>query len=843
MNVMNVMNLKLHKVLVLCATAAAITVPQTLFAQTVLEEIVVTATKRTSSVQDIPIAVTAVTPSQLERQGVDDLAELGNVSASFNLQSSQSESQGTSIRIRGVGTTGNNIGLESAVGVFIDNVYVSRPGIALGDLTDLEGIEILRGPQGTLFGRNTTAGAVVVKTAKPNFEGVSGFINATASNFSGFSLQGGLNLPASDTLAFRVNAATRQRDGFLTSTIDDSDSHDRDRFLVRGQALWQPNENFSLRVIADVQETDEKCCAAATLSASPNLDDATRNELFPAIGFDDSVDGLRFNSSEFENSIDQKGFSAELNWEIGSTTLTYIGSYRDFLGDTRQDEFNGALQYSVNGITLPDGTPPAFDDVQTTTHELRLQGVALNGKLDWIVGLYYSDEDIEEVLTLGLGEDFSRVVSQANFGSPAVLGLVSAGGAFIASGGNPAAFSPISSVGSFASNQFTQEAESASIFTHLIYSVNDKLDLTLGLRYVDDEKRAAFNQLSASNPACLASLSLAGAVGADPAGTAAALGTFFGPGVAGLLTNPAVSGGGAFLNCFPFTAPALGFSFLPSEFDEVFEDDELIYTLQAGYKANDDVLLYGSFTHGYKAGGFNLDSTAAAGGASPSFDSEIIDSLEFGIKSTLNGGATRANLALFYSELEDFQVLEFTGTQFQTFNVDDVTSTGLELEVVHGFSDSLQGNFAYTYTDANYGSNCDRGGEITQAVGLCGADLTNAPNSVIVAGITYESQLANTGWGFLANVSARYEDDRRTSTRPSTTAAPVPFDVQDSSTKVNARIVFSNPNSNVDIELWAVNLTDEITRGITFNTPLQGASRSAFLNDPRTYGATVRYKF
>jgi len=126
--------------------------PQLTSAQ-ILDEIVVTATRRAQNIQDIPVSVTAVTPAQLERQGVDDIGELGNVSASFNLQSSQTESQGTSIRIRGVGTTGNNIGLESAVGVFIDGVYLSRPGIALGDLVDVEAIEVLRGPQGTLFGR------------------------------------------------------------------------------------------------------------------------------------------------------------------------------------------------------------------------------------------------------------------------------------------------------------------------------------------------------------------------------------------------------------------------------------------------------------------------------------------------------------------------------------------------------------------------------------------------------------------------------------------------------------------------------------------------------------------
>lgn len=818
----------------------------TVYAQAVLEEIVVTATRRAQNIQDIPIAVTAVTPTQLERQGVDDLSELGNVSASFNLQSSQTESQGTSIRIRGIGTTGNNIGLESAVGVFVDGVYLSRPGVALGEMVDLEAIEVLRGPQGTLFGRNTTAGAIVIKTAKPNFDGTSGFLNTSVGNFGMLNVQGGINIPSSDSLAFRVSGAYRERDGFLESSIDDSESHNRDRYMVRGQMLWEPSESTSIRVIADYQETDENCCAGVTLTAPPTLDPATRSQLFPAVGFQDSLEALRFNSQEFANGFDQTGISLEGNWEFENSTLTYIGAYREFNSFTVQDDFNGGLQQSVSGATFPAGTPPSEGEIETTTHELRLQGTAFDDRLDWLVGAYYADESIFEQQRIGLGRDFSRIVSQANFGDPSILGLVSAGGAFLANGANPAAFRPIDSAGSFALNEYSQDAESFSVFTHLIYSVTDNLDLTLGLRYADDTKDGKFEQIAASNNACLASLGLAGALAANPAGTAAALGQL-GPQVQGALTNPQVVQGGAFLNCFPFTVPALGVSFLPAEYDETFEDDELIYTLQAAYRASDDVLFYGSFTHGYKAGGFNLDATAAASGSSPQFASELIDTFEIGIKSTLFDGRMRANAALFYSEMDDFQVLEFTGTQFQTFNVDDVTAEGFELEVVHNFSDTIQGDLAYTYSDSSYGSNCDRGGAVPQAFGLCGFPLTNAPENTLVVGLTYEGQLGN-GWTLLANASARYEDDRRTSTRPTRVANGMivglnPLDIQESTTKLNLRLGLTHPDELFTIELWGVNVTDEITRSLTFNTPLQGASRTSFVTDPRTYGATVRFRF
>lgn len=834
------------KLVTLCAVAAAVAVPQLAYAQSVLEEIIVTATRRAANVQDIPIAVTAVTPAQLERQGVDDLAELGNVSASFQLQSTQTEAQGTAIRIRGVGTTGNNIGLESAVGVFIDGVYQSRPGIAMGDLIDLEGIEVLRGPQGTLFGRNTTAGAVVIKTAKPDFEGTTGFVNATAGNFNAFGLQAGINLPATETLAFRVTGSTRERDGFLEAvTPNGGESYDRDRYQVRAQALWEPSEDFSLRLIADHQDADERCCASVVLSGPEGLPADVFAAALPAVGFD-ALENLRAsNDTEYVGITEQSGFSAEVNWNLNdNVSLTYVGSYRDFESSYVSDE-GTALPLLVIGDD-PDGIdlPNTGDFIETQTHELRFNGTALDGKLDWLVGFYYSDEDILENWNTVIGADFSRIAGLANFGNEGFLQAFAGAGNLFSTG----VFTPVDLDQSYAQNQFTQSAESKSIFTHLIYSVNDKLDLTLGLRYVEDEKNAAFNQLSSSNPACLATNPLVqGLFAGDPAAFATLDGVF-GAGAFPPEVFPNVVGGALALNCFFFAGPAIGTDgqapFLPTEFDQDFEDDELIYTLQAAYKATDDVLFYAGFTHGYKAGGFNLDPLGFSGGNTPDFRSELIDSYEIGVKSTINNGITRINAALFYSDLTDFQVLDFTGVQFQTFNVDDVTSSGIELEVKHGFSDALSGDLAVTLNNAEYGDNCDLGGTLTQATSFCGSDLSNSPDTVIVAGLTYELGF-NSGWSLLSNINARYESDRRSGLNPrNSVGGPIAdFDVQDAHTKVNVRLAFTSPNENLSFELWGVNITDEVTRSITFNTALLTGSRSAFTEDPRTYGVTARYKF
>jgi len=828
------------------------------------DEIIVTATKRATSIQDVPLAVTVVNPAQLEAQGVASIKDLGSVAAGFNIQSSQTETQGTSIRIRGVGTTGNNIGLESAVGVFIDGVYQSRPGIALGELTDIESLELLRGPQGTLFGRNTSAGALNIRTKAPDFDGFSGFADFTYGNFDLINVQGGVNFTASENLAFRVNGSYRQRDGFLTSSIDpDIESNNRDRFLIKGQALWQPTDLTSLRIIADYSESDENCCAAVTLSASPALG-AAQADLFPALGFEDGLEALVFNDdTEFENGSESFGVSGELVHDFGFAEATLIGSYRDFAANSFQGDFNGSAQYEVTALD---------DDIRTITAELRFQGEAFDDRLDWLIGGYWADETIDEVFALELGPDFSSSIGLANFGNAGTLGLFSGAGFGLsqALAGQTPTFVPQSSVGQTADNLFSQDATSLSIFTHNIFSITDKLDLTVGARYNDDSKDGQFQQLSSTNSdACVASLTLAGGLNGPNPGVVEGILAGFVPdtdpttpendGLA-TVTMPVFSGflanSAAVINCFGFTSPvlsalpqdnaaALGFgaAISPQEFDDTFNDSEFIYTIKLDYDVTDNLLAYASFAHGYKAGGFNLDPTAAVGGSDPRFNSEEVDTYEIGLKSTLADGRIRLNVTGFFSTFDDFQVLEFTGTQFQTFNVDDVTSEGVEVELFAQLSDAVSVNAAVTYADAEYGDDCDAGGTISQAVPLCGFALTNAPEFSSVFGITYDGDLGDTGWGLLGNINLSTQSDRRTSTNPFLPASTVtgrgpreelaPFDEQESVTKINARIGLSLPDDRATIEFWGLNITDEITRSITFNTPLQGASRSAFAESPR----------
>lgn len=827
--------------------------------------IIVTATLRAANVQDIPIAVTAVSPVELERQGINDIRTLSSISPSFSLQSSQTETQGTSIRIRGVGTTGNNTGLESSVGVFIDGVYQSRPGIALGDLLDLERLEILRGPQGTLFGRNTSAGALNITTKRPNLSAFEGFANASYGNFDYYGLQAGVSAPLiRDRLGVRLSGAFRQRDGIITSSTSGAESGNRDRFILRGQMLWEPTSAISLRLIGDYAESDENCCTAVIIRET-ELRDAGAFAAYglPANGGvidfgQDAVQNRISSDDGYVNNTKQWGVSGELKWDFDAAELTYIGSYRRFEAQSAQDDFVGLDVYNVGPSPFAPNAPFSGGTNKVMTHELRLQGSAFDEKLDWLVGAYYSNEKIDEIQSMTLGSDYQAYASTQLFNALGNnLSFLGPNPLFAMTrmakvAGFPGYASPLNtgvdSAGSFAVNRFTQDAESMSVFTHNVINFTDSISLTLGARYVDETKDGAFDQLSASSPACA---TIAGGFG-TLVGNLASAPFNLPPAVAQQL-----AGGALGLSCFPFATqanlPASAVLPLPREYDLRFKDDELTYTAQLAYNNNMGLLAYASYAHGFKSGGFNLDPAAAAGGLDPRFDSEKVDSYELGLKSSLFNDRVTANLAVFHMEMTDFQVLEFTGVQFQTFNVASAKSTGAELEVLGRFDPHMTVNFSVAYTDARYPDDCDKGitgGALATVQTLCGQQLTNAPKWAGVTGITYDGPLNSAGWGLLANVNVNYSGKRRTSTTPAESSNPallLPFDIQENYFKINARLGFTTPDERFTFELWGTNLSNEITRGITANTPLRGGagqrSRIAFLEEPRTYGVTLRAKF
>ncbi len=807
-----------------------------------VEEITVTATKREESLQDVPIAVTAITPLQIERSGMQDIRDLPTLASSFNMNSSQTESQGTTLRIRGVGTTGNNIGLESSVGVFLDGIYLSRPGIALGDQLDVESIEVLRGPQGTLYGRNVSAGALNLRTRQPSLTDNSGFVNLTVGNFNATNVQAGVGGPLSERVAYRLSGAVRNQDGFVESATG-AESYTRDRSLVRGQLLWNFNDRGLLRIIGDYSDADEKCCDGVAVLESPAA--ALGSFLAAGLPADGGVlhsgpsafDARRSNAGQFVNPFDQKGLSAELTYNLSdSVSMTYLGSWRDFYASSIQDDFVGLDIYGVspqaaNGFNT-------FDAIESSSHELRFTGDS--DRVGWLVGAFASSEDILEHAGLGLLGDYTSFVDAIlwNYAFAPVLSAapflagvpLATGGTFgdvLAADNQALAFAGgIPSGGSYANNIYRQKGDSWSLFTHNTFRLSDRFSMVAGLRYVDESKDGSFAQPAANNPACFATLANAAALAQGAAGTPLEV-------VASTIGNFSAA-----YNCFPFATPAdSGVPILPATYSDTFEDDAVVYTVKAVHQFSDTVNAYASYTQGFKSGGFNLDSTAAIGGADPRFDSEELAAFELGMKSEFANRRVRLNATLFDYDIEDFQVLEFTGVQFKTFNVPKAKSRGAEFELSAVAGRNVTLNLGYTYADSEYPEDCSQDVTAASVLSLCGAKLTNAPENVVSFGWNWDNSIGERFLVF-ASMGGRWEDDRRTSTQPG-----LALDIQEANTKANVRFGLGSYDGRWAVELWSNNVTDEQTKNVTFNVPLRVGGRASFLEAPRTVGATLRVNF
>ncbi len=809
------------------------------------QDIIVTATLRSENLQDIPIAVSAFNAEALDRSGVSDLKALDRVSASFKVETGPSESGGTTLRMRGVGTTGNNTGLESSVGIFLDGVYLSRPGIALGDLLDVEQIEVLRGPQGTLFGRNTSAGALQIKTRKPNLEAFEGFANATYGNYNLLNLQAGVSGPIAENLGLRISGAWRDRDGYLRNAAG-GDSYDRNRYILRGQLFYEPNEAFNLRLIADYSEQKEHCCDAIIIRESSYVNGSYAANGLPANGGAlytgrSALESLRSsNDATYVDRIKQWGVSGEINVDLGGAELTSITGYRWSRAEpVGEPDFVSLDVFSLSneGSTATANSGHEQTEIKSFTQELRLAG-SLGDKFDFLVGGFYADERIRETKSATLGADFQPYMSAVftSVGVPVPNSLFN-----VFTGG-------VSAAGAFAINDFQQDGTNWSVFTNNTYHLTETLHFNFGLRYSKDRKQGVYDQRAARNDACAAA-NLVGPL----------LPSSLQP-----LVGPAIG-----LSCFFNVTPVGAWAGAPREFDQVFNDDELIYTAKLATDLGSDVNAYASYSHGYKAGGFNLDMTAAVGGADPRFKSEKVNAYELGLKSKLFDRKLTANLALFHQDMTDFQVLEFTGVQFTTFNVEKAKSTGFELELAAQLSREFSANAAVSYTDARYPKDCGGASPAASVALLCGQSFTNAPKWVLVGGFDWNKDLGSS-LSLGLNASARYESDRRTTTQALMAVFPgtgtlgsdlslvkSPDDIQKANTKVNLRATLGAQNGAWAIDFWGNNIFDVRTVGVTANAPLRGLpvlpgpvnaggiglARVTFPQEPRTYGVTVRTRF
>lgn len=613
-------------------------------AQNLVEEIIVTATKREESIQEVPIAVSAFAGEDLEQRGVQDLYGLQEVSPSIAVYNSNSTSNGGTLRIRGVGTTGNNPGLEAAVGTFIDGIYRSRAGLAFNDLVDLDRVEILRGPQGTLFGKNTVAGALNIITKKPQFANSLGFsVGMGNLNSREFDLVGNAVL-SPEVLAGRVSYAYRERDGFYQD-LDSSDAYDnRDRHSFRAQLLWTPNDAVEARFIGDYTVKNESCCPAAFWIAGPT------SAVVAALGGDitafevDGAQNVGLNYPPYED-VEDWGLSADLLWRV-SDTLNFrsVTAYRDYDVSRGQD-----IDFGNADILHPQDSDEVF---QNFSQEFQLYGES--GDFSWLAGAYIYTEDLDS--------DEYIVFSHA-------------GGAFVAAlFGNPA-FAPLfmgDPAGRGVPGQgydalFFSESIGWSLFTHNTWQASPVLDFTLGLRYSWEEKDAG----AIINGAAF------GEVVDDP------FCTLFGGPLGSLCDNASYNNKKSESELTGTLKVAW----------QVTEDLNAYASYSRGYKA-------GGYNLDQEAVG-NRDADGNLVDQSR-FDPETSNSFELGLKGRFMDQRLTVNSALFHTTFDDFQLNSFTGLGFTVGNVKKAVSKGVEVESFLTLGEGVFLTAGATYADARY---------------------------------------------------------------------------------------------------------------------------------------------
>ncbi|MEH6684837.1 MAG: TonB-dependent receptor [Qipengyuania sp.] len=873
--------------------------------------IIVRAQGRDQALSDVPVAVSAVSGEMLEKSGVSDIRDLNQVAPSLLVSSTGNEANG-SARIRGIGTVGDNPGLESSVAVFVDGVYRSRSGNALSELGPLDRVEILRGPQGTLGGRNSSAGLINIYTAPPEFE-FSGYGAFTYGNYDAIKVEGGINAPLGDTVAARIDGVYFERDGFYNDVVNDVRINDRDRYLVRGQLLFEPTSDLSIRLVGDYSKKDEACCAATFVQpefaplarVSPGLDSFARPNGGPALTSTDNPivpillglgqDPRALTQSTFNRDIyvtpgrtyqgetEDWGISGEVNWDFGDVTLTSITGYRQYSNTQASD-----TDYTqVDLLYRAPGPDAGAREFKTFTQELRLNGTAFNDTLDWLVGAYYANEKLETRDNLRFGNDYGtfancRIVLAINpaLANPsadnclganvaALTGANGGAGAFgaatpliIAGMNNLAQVRDIGSTG----DRYNQTSENFAVFTHNIVHVTDTVDLTLGLRYTNETKdfRAAFSNDNVFCPQSRAILNplLVPSVDTD------------GDGVADLAPLGGLAGGLISLSCQGNSTAELDGVTLADTRDE----DEFTGTAILSWKPDPDWLVYGSFSKGYKAGGFNLDRSALAvpvafdaatlNPTALQFDAETVDAFEVGVKYAARDWGF--SIAGFRQEFSNFQLNTFNGSVFLVQNINGcdsdlggadrdadgttgacaadsvapgVIAQGFEFEASLSPIRDLTMTMGVTYSDTSYEDNLvgqDNGSPLDPALRLLpGDNLSNAPEVTATASLSWTPPIGNSGLSGLFFINARTTDDYNTG------SDLLHGKEQDAYTIVNGRIGITGPDRRWGLELWANNLFDVDYTQVAFNTPFVAPQQtySAFLAEPRTYGITVRAGF
>jgi len=822
-------------------------------------EIIVTATKREQTLQQVPVAVTVTTAETLNRAKIRDIKDLSTVVPSLRVSEHQS-SAATDFLIRGFGNGANNAGIEPSVGVFIDGVYRSRSAAQIADFPDVRRVEVLRGPQSTLFGKNASAGVVSITTAEPQFR-PGGAIDVSYGNYNAMVAKGVITGPIAKDVAVSLAAGYNKRDGTVYDGGQKGRVNDRDRYFVRGQLLWAPDGGPRVKLIADYSRISENCCAVVNLvpSATTAAIGALGGKVNPAGQYYGDV----YTNFASSNRIKDYGFSGQVDYDLGGVKLVSITAYRRNRNQSNQDsDFTSADILGRNAADL---------GITTFTQELRLSG-KLGSRISWLAGGYYFNEKIKQTGEVLYGTQirpYANLLIQGQTGGALSVPLLE--GTFGALQGNPAMYAgKFFAAGTGISERYHLADESVSIFGQADFKITDRLTFTGGLNYTKDKKNYWTGTVSNDS---FAGIDVNAAAfspfryqliyqGALASGLSPAVANAVATGRKDVsLYNPlnALKG----LQIFP---PFLN---VPNAVEPArTSDGNLSFTARLAYDLSRQINLYGSISTGFKASSINLsrdsrpalaDAAAIAAGGLASNNLRYVrgggrfarpeKSLVYELGMKANWGVAQVNLAAFYQQIKDFQSNVFTGLGFDLLNADKESVYGFEFEGTVKPTDELTISEAVTYLKPRYDSYMNSSfGDIS---GRTPAGITPLSSTFVV---TWDHPFGDgqhvimrADWHYEAPVQNQdgmpgFNSTNADGTPNYSTGLAAGRLFRREVSEFDASLTWAL-NRRIEFSLWGRNLTDNRYITTVFDSPAQQGSISGYVNQPRTYGISALAKF
>ncbi len=751
-----------------------------------IEEIVVTAQKRTERLVDVPVSISVFSDDAIDQTGVRELKDIADYIP--NLGISEGNDFRSTVTIRGVGASSRNIGFDSRVGVYVDGVYVGQSPAINQELLNLERVEVLRGPQGALFGKNTVAGAINLVTKKPGDE-FSARIGADIGNFNYSELKALVNVPFSDTVSGSFSVAKTDRDGYVPNIITGNDLNERDVLAYRAQLRFEASDKLEINASFDGLNSE-----GLILVGDPITDMLAMQpvQVAPEMG----VVAFNFDPSD---KRDIYGGALDFTYDLDNGhVLKSITGYR-----TTDAVYSNATDYSPVDIVSIEYS----DDYDVLSQEFQLISPD-DGAFSYVVGLYYYQQDANTNRDVVLGQDFIEYFVGPLYGSGA-LSVPPPNGPGLPpppffTNEQVAALIGFGPPGSKVFNRGEVDTRSYAAYFNGTYDLTDRLTLGFGARYSTEDKDV--NWLLDGR---LSGIFFIGSTGADPDNPSP-------------LINDRTD---------DFFAPAVSLTY-------ALTDDTNVYgRYAAGYKS-------GGFNLDY----INADELAANQGLE--FDKETVDSFEIGLKGTYFDGRLQLNLAAFMANYDDYQVNQFVDlgsgrTSIRINNAAKVETTGVEAEANWRVTNDFTVRASLGLLDATFDSFPGGG---TEGADASGNDLPNAPDTTASLGGIFYHDLPSLGSTLLLRADVNYASEffsgaNNDTEIPYNSAFPgmIPYGQLPERTEVNARIGLISDNETWEVSLWGRNLTDE--------TDPQDELRDFFgtvaklPGMPRTYGVEFGWNF